>query len=53
VLSVPGVKFVVLPQGTNDIEHLAANDLPDHAVNPEQIIGGLKQGSKILKDLCA
>jgi hypothetical protein len=43
VLTVPGVKFVILPQGTNDAEHPAANDLPDHAVSPEQLIGGLKQ----------
>ncbi len=43
MLSVPGVKFVILPQGTNDIEHPAANDLPDQAVSPEQVISGLKQ----------
>ncbi len=43
VLSVPGVKFVILLQGTNDIEHPAANDLPDQAVSPEQVVGGLKQ----------
>jgi len=42
-LSVPGAKFVIVLQGVTDIEHPAANDLPDQAVTPEQIIGGLKQ----------
>ena len=31
------------PDGVTDIEHPAANDLPDQAVTPEEIIGGLKQ----------
>lgn len=43
VLSVPGVKFVVLLQGVTDIGHPAANDLPEQAVSVEQVIGGLKQ----------
>jgi lysophospholipase L1-like esterase len=43
VLSVPGVKFVVLLQGVTDIGHPAANDLPEQAVSAEQVIGGLKQ----------
>ena len=43
VLSVAGVKFVILLQGANDIAHPAINDLPEQAVSPEQIIGGLKQ----------
>jgi lysophospholipase L1-like esterase len=43
VLSVPGVKFVILLQGANDIAHPAINDLPEQAVSPEQIIGGMRQ----------
>jgi lysophospholipase L1-like esterase len=43
VLSVPGVKFVVLLQGVTDIGHPAANDLPEQAVSVEQVIGDLKQ----------
>jgi len=43
VLSVAGVKFVILLQGANDIAHPIANDLPEQAVSPEQIISGLKQ----------
>jgi lysophospholipase L1-like esterase len=43
VLSVSGVKFVILLEGVNDIEHPAANALPEQEVSPEQIIGGLKQ----------
>jgi lysophospholipase L1-like esterase len=43
VLSVAGLKFVILLQGANDIAHPVVNDLPEQAVSPEQIIGGLKQ----------
>lgn len=43
VLSVPGVKFVILLQGVNDIGHPAVNNLPEQEVSAEQVIGGLKQ----------
>jgi lysophospholipase L1-like esterase len=43
VLSVPGVKFLILLEGINDITHPVGNNLPEQAVTPEQIIGGLEQ----------
>ena len=43
VLSVPGVKFLIILEGINDISHPVGNNLPEQAVTPEQIIGGLEQ----------
>ena len=43
VLSVPGAKFLIILEGINDITHPAGNSLPEQAVTPEQIIGGLEQ----------
>jgi lysophospholipase L1-like esterase len=43
VLSVPGVKFVIVLQGVTDIAHPTLNSLPEQAVSAEQIVGGLKQ----------
>jgi lysophospholipase L1-like esterase len=43
VLSVPGAKFLIILEGVNDFTHPAGNNLPEQAVTPEQIIGGLKQ----------
>jgi lysophospholipase L1-like esterase len=43
VLSVPGVKFLIIFEGFNDITHPAANDLPEQTITTEQLIGGLKQ----------
>jgi lysophospholipase L1-like esterase len=43
VLSVPGVKFLIILEGINDVTHPAANNEPEQAVTTEQIIGGLKQ----------
>jgi lysophospholipase L1-like esterase len=43
VLSVPGVKFLIIFEGFNDITHPTANDLPEQTITTEQLIGGLKQ----------
>lgn len=43
VLSVPGVKFLIILEGINDVTHPAANNEPEQVVTTEQIIGGLKQ----------
>jgi len=43
VLSVPGAKFLIILEGINDITHPIDNNLPEQAVTPEQIIGGLQQ----------
>jgi len=43
VLSVPGVKFLIIFEGFNDITHPIANDLPEQTITTEQLIGGLKQ----------
>ncbi|HYZ72460.1 MAG TPA: SGNH/GDSL hydrolase family protein, partial [Chthoniobacterales bacterium] len=43
VLSVPGAKFLIILEGINDITHPIGNNLPEQAVTPEQIIGGLEQ----------
>ena len=43
VLSVPGVKWVVLMEGINDIGHSTSANLPEQDVSAEQIIGGMKQ----------
>jgi lysophospholipase L1-like esterase len=43
VLSVPGVKFLIIFEGFNDITHPTVNDLPEQTITTEQLIGGLKQ----------
>jgi lysophospholipase L1-like esterase len=43
VLSVPGVRWVVIMEGINDIGHSGSAGLPEQAVSAEQIIGGLRQ----------
>jgi lysophospholipase L1-like esterase len=43
VLSVPGVKFVIVLQGVTDIAHPSLNNLPEQTVSTDQIIGGLEQ----------
>jgi lysophospholipase L1-like esterase len=43
VLSVAGVKFLIIFEGFNDITHPIANDLPEQTITTEQLIGGLKQ----------
>jgi lysophospholipase L1-like esterase len=43
VLSVPGVKWVVLMEGINDIGHSTSADLPDQDVSANEIIAGMKQ----------
>jgi hypothetical protein len=43
VLSVPGAKFLIIFEGINDLTHPAANNEPEQAVTPEQVVGGLKQ----------
>jgi lysophospholipase L1-like esterase len=40
VLSVPGIKFVIVLQGVTDIGHPTSEDLPEQTVTAEQIIGG-------------
>lgn len=43
VLSVPGLHWVVLMEGINDIGHSSSASLPEQAVSAEQIIAGMKQ----------
>src|SRR5580658_8977861 len=43
VLSVPGLKWVVLMEGINDIGHSTSADLPEQDVSAEEIIAGMKQ----------
>jgi lysophospholipase L1-like esterase len=43
VLSVAGAKFLIIFEGINDLTHPAANNEPEQAVTPDQVIGGLKQ----------
>ena len=43
VLSTPGLRWVVLMEGINDIGHSTAGELPEQDVTAEQIIGGMKQ----------
>ena len=43
VLSVPGLKWVVLMEGINDIGHSTSGSLPDQDVSAEEIIAGMKQ----------
>ena len=43
VLSTPGLKWVVLMEGINDIGHSTAGGLSEQDLTAEQIIGGMKQ----------
>ncbi|QND55215.1 SGNH/GDSL hydrolase family protein (plasmid) [Phyllobacterium sp. 628] len=43
VLSVPGLRWVVIMEGINDIGHSTSAGLSEQAVTPEELIGGLKQ----------
>lgn len=43
VLSVPGLRWVVLMEGINDIGHSTSAGLPEQDVSAEQIIAGMKQ----------
>jgi lysophospholipase L1-like esterase len=43
VLSVPGVKFLIVFEGINDLTLPKVNLFLDQAVTAEQVIGGLKQ----------
>jgi len=43
VLSTPGLRWVVLMEGINDIGHSTAAGLPEQDVTAEQIIAGMKQ----------
>jgi lysophospholipase L1-like esterase len=43
VLSTPGLRWVVLMEGINDIGHSTSAGLPEQDVTAEQIIGGMKQ----------
>jgi lysophospholipase L1-like esterase len=43
VLSVPGLRWVVLMEGINDIGHSTSADLPEQDVSAQQIIEGMKQ----------
>ena len=43
VLSVAEGRFLIVLEGINDITHPIANDEPDQAVTPDQVIGGLQQ----------
>jgi lysophospholipase L1-like esterase len=43
VLSVPGVRWVVIMEGINDIGHSGSAGLPEQAVSADEIIGGLRQ----------
>jgi lysophospholipase L1-like esterase len=43
VLAVPGVRWVVLMEGINDIGHSTSADLPEQDVSADQIIAGMKQ----------
>jgi lysophospholipase L1-like esterase len=43
VLSVPGLRWVVLMEGINDIGHSTSADLPEQDVSAEEIINGMKQ----------
>jgi lysophospholipase L1-like esterase len=42
-LSTPGLKWVVLMEGINDIGHPTSAGLPEQDVSAEQIIAGMKQ----------
>ncbi len=43
VLSTPGLRWVVMMEGINDIGHSTAGDLPEQDVSADQIIAGMKQ----------
>ena len=43
VLSVPGLRWVVLMEGINDIGHSTSADLPEQEVSAQDIIEGMKQ----------
>jgi lysophospholipase L1-like esterase len=43
VLSVPGLKWVILLEGINDIGHSTASRLPEQEVSAEEIISGMVQ----------
>jgi hypothetical protein len=43
VLSTPGLRWVVLMEGINDIGHSTAGGLPEQDVSSDQIIAGMKQ----------
>jgi lysophospholipase L1-like esterase len=43
VLAVPGVRWVVLMEGINDIGHSTSADLPEQDVSADEIIAGIKQ----------
>ncbi|SDP66303.1 Lysophospholipase L1 [Phyllobacterium sp. OV277] len=43
VLSVPGLRWVVVMEGINDIGHSTSAGLSEQTVTPEDLIGGLKQ----------
>lgn len=43
VLSTPGLRWVVLMEGINDIGHSTAGGLPEQDVTADQIIAGMKQ----------
>jgi len=43
VLSVPGLKWVILLEGINDIGHPTASRLPEQEVSAEEIISGMSQ----------
>ena len=43
VLSVPGLRWVVLMEGINDIGHSTSADLPEQDVSAEEVIAGMKQ----------
>ena len=43
MLSAPGVRWVVLMEGINDIGHSTSAGLPEQDVTADQIIAGMKQ----------
>jgi lysophospholipase L1-like esterase len=43
VLSVPGLRWVVLMEGINDIGHPTNGNLPEQDVSADEIIAGMKQ----------
>jgi lysophospholipase L1-like esterase len=43
VLAQPGVKYVIVLEGINDLGHAGPNLFPNEQVNAEDIIAGLKQ----------
>ena len=43
VLAVPGVKYLIVLEGINDIGHIGPTAKPQEQVTAEDIIGGLKQ----------